>query len=149
MWMTVLDRAVELADAEHARLTLAKTSGLGRVGMCLCSFTVLTCAPPVSKEQLQAEASQRLAQAAESVSDWIPLSTVVLSSDTPRALERLVERSGHDLIVVSESDLAHNRGLRRAVCKLGIAALMVTSEPMAQSRLPVHRAFRPRPAPHT
>ena len=43
----------------------------------------------------------------------------------------------------------HDRGLRRAIRKLGIAALMVTSEPVAQSQLPARKAFRPRPALHT
>lgn len=145
----VLERAVEMADAEHARLTLAKTSAVGRVGLCLCSFTALTCVPPVTREQLQAEAAQRLARVAESVPDWIPLSTVVLGCDTPRALERLVERDAYDLIVVSESDALHRRGLRRTIRKLGIAALMVTSEPVAQPQPPLRKAFRPRPAPHT
>jgi hypothetical protein len=145
---SVLDRAVELADAEHARLTLAKTSGAGRVALCLCSFTVLTCAPAVTREQMQAEAAQRLAQVADSIPDWIPLSTVVLGCDTPRALERLVEHGAYDLLVVSERDVLQ-RGLRRAIRRLGIATLMLAAEPVAQPQPPVRRAFRPLPAPHT
>jgi hypothetical protein len=146
MW-ALLDRAVELADAEHARLTLAKTCGPGRVAMCLCSFAALACAPPVRAEQLQLEASRRLAQAAEFVPAAIPLCTLVLGTDTPRSLRRLVQTGSYDLIVASQCELRRDHGLRRAIRKLGIAALMVTTEPVAQSRLLARKAFRPRPAP--
>jgi hypothetical protein len=148
MW-AVLDRAVELADAEHARLTLAKTTAPGPIAVCMCSFIALASAPPVTDEELQADASRRLAQAAEFVPDSISLCTVLLGADTPRALLRLVERGDYDLIVASERDLRHDRGLRRAIRKLGIAALLVTEEPVAQSRLLSREAFRPRPATQT
>ena len=148
MW-SVLDRAVELAEAENARLTLAKTTAPGRVAVCMCSFVALGYAPPVSDEQLQAEASRRLAQAAEFVPPTIPLCTVLLCADTARGLRRLVQRGDYDLIVAGERDLRHHPSLRRAIRKLGIAALMVSEEPVAQSRLLSREAFRPRPATQT
>ena len=146
MWV-VLDRAVELADAEHARLTLATTAGMGRVAMCMCSFAVLSCAPPLTQECLEADASRRLARAAEFVPASIPLCTVVLGSEIGRSLRCLVARGEYDLILASATQLRRNRSLRRAIRKLGIAALMVTAEPVAQSRLLSRKAFRPRPAP--
>jgi hypothetical protein len=149
MW-GVLDRAVELADAENARLTLATPSDPGPVVSCFCGLCgLVVCAVPVSEAELQAAATNRLARAAEFVPASIPLTTVVLGNDTARALRGVVESGCHDLLIARERMLAHNRRLRRAIHKLGIATLTVCAEPVAQSRLLSREALRPRPAAQT
>jgi hypothetical protein len=139
----VLERAVELAEGEHARLTLAKTCGPGRVASCMCSFGALACTPPVSYGDLQAEAAGRLARAAEMVPASISLTTVVLGRDTAGSLRSLVGAGCHDLLVVRAGFLARRRGLRRAITKLEIATLTVAPAPVAPSRLPARQPLRP------
>ena len=149
MW-EVLDRAVELAEAEHARLTLATPADPGVMVSLLCPLAgvALYTLPPTEAE-LQAGAGDRLAQAAEFVPVSIPLTTVVLKGDTTLALRRLVESGCHDLLVAHDELLAHNRRLRRAIRKLGIPTLTVPPERVAQSRLSLHKASRTRPATQT
>jgi hypothetical protein len=140
----VLDRAVELADAEHARLTLAKTSNPGWWWVCLGGFGALTCSVPLTDAELQEGAGHQLARAAEFVPASIPLTTVVLGRDTARALRRLTEGACYDLLVVSDRLLAHSRKLRRAAGRLGISTLTVSPEPVTRSQLLSGHPFGPR-----
>jgi Universal stress protein family len=143
---SVLDRAIELAGAEHARLTLAKTTDPGWVTSCLCAYGALAGAVPLTDAELQERAGHRLARAAEFVPGSISLTTVVLGRDTPSAVRRLAEGACYDLLVVSHRLLAHSRRLRRVVKRLGISMLTVSLEPAPRLEPLAGNAFGPRPA---
>jgi nucleotide-binding universal stress UspA family protein len=153
----VLERAVELADAENARLTLAKFAPSETLVVCV-AMAPLACAVPVAEEVLQAEACRRLADAAELVPASIPLTTVLLRPDAVASLRETVERGGHDLLVATRRTLDRSRKLRRAIRDLGISTLTVSAEPEARERLLARLsvqsrssapAFRRQPATNT
>src|SRR3954452_20603121 len=88
LW-TVLDRAVALAEAEGADLTLAKTSDTGRIMRCLETLvrrSVMSRARP----ETQPGEVDRLARAAEFVPGSLSIKTLVLGPDTRSALRELV-----------------------------------------------------------
>jgi hypothetical protein len=126
MW-TVLDRAIELAEAENARLTIAKTTDPGWIVRWFGPLAVLSrCGTVVVPDtQLQCSALDR---ASEYVPASIPLTRVLLGPDTACALRRLAEPADYDLLVVKESLVAHDRALRREIRRLGLCALTVTPQ---------------------
>jgi hypothetical protein len=133
---SVLDRAIELAEAEHARLTLAQTADLGGVVVsCISVCGAVTCTVPPTEAELREGAGHRLAKAAEFVPASIPLTTVLLERDTARAVRRLAESGCYDLLVVSDRLFAHSRKLRRVVRRLGISTLSVSPEPVPLPQL--------------
>jgi hypothetical protein len=140
MW-EAFDAAVALADAENARLTLAKTCDDGRAYMWITPFAFggVYVPPPVDSS---AEAARRLAQIAERVPRSTPVTTVVLGNDTQDALLQLL-RSGHFGAVVADRDLLrHCRRLRRQCEREEIQAIAVSP----RSSVPVAPAA-PAPAP--
>lgn len=145
----VLERAIELAEAERSRLTLARTTSPGRVVACMCSFSALACAPTVSDGELRAEAGRQLARAAALVPGSIPLTTVLLGHDSARALRQLVQSGCHDLIVLRRDVIAHSRCLRRAIRRLGVSTLIVEPAAASAPRAELPDTFRPRPATQT
>lgn len=134
MW-GVLERAVELADAERARLTLAKTVDGTSMVNCACALGPVMCAIPLGEEALKEEAAGRLAHAAEFVPASIPLTTVLLGWDTTRALRCVVNHGCYDLLVVGSRYIKYRPMLRRAMRRLGISTLMVTPQPAPKLRL--------------
>jgi hypothetical protein len=142
----VLDRAIELAEAERARLTLAMVTDPGWVVSWLCAYGAFTCTVPVTDAELKEAAGHRLAQAAEFVPASIPVTTVVLGRDTARAVRRLAEGGCYDLLVVSDRLLARGCKLRHVVRRLRISTLIVSPEPAPRSRLLSRHAFGARPA---
>ena len=85
--------AVDLADVERSRLTLAKTCDDGRsyVWVTPFGFGGAYVPPPLDSPY---EAERRLARIAESVPDSIPVTTHVLGPNTQESLVKLL-RSGH------------------------------------------------------
>ena len=144
MW-GVLERAVELADAERARLTLAKTVDGTAIVTCACALGPMLCAVPLTEEALKQEGADRLAQAAEFVPASIPLTTVLLGWDTPRSLRCLVKQGCHDLLIVGSRYVKHRPMLRRAIRKLGISTLTVSPEPAPKLRLLSREPLQHRP----
>lgn len=137
MW-AVLERAVELADTERARLTLAKTTDPGRLVRWFCPLTPLCRLAPIAEPDLSAIAARRLARLAETVPASIPLCTVLLRSDTCGSLRRLADRVPFDLVVVSAGQLAHGLKLRRELRRLGVCTLSVAADSYApvETRVP-------------
>jgi hypothetical protein len=124
----VLERAVELADAERARLTLAKTTDPGCLVRWFSPLTPLCRLAPLVEPDLGTIAGRRLAQMAETVPATIPLSTVLLPVDTAGALRRLSDSRPFDLVVVAAQPLAHALRLRRELRRLGVSTLAVARD---------------------
>jgi hypothetical protein len=126
MW-SVLDRAIELAEAENARLTIAKTTDPGWVVRWFGPLAVMArCGPVIAPDnEIQCCALDR---ASEYVPPSIPLTRVLLGPDTACALRRLAQHADHDLLVVKESLIAHDRALRKEIRKLGLSTLTVTTQ---------------------
>jgi nucleotide-binding universal stress UspA family protein len=125
MW-NVLDHAIELAEAERARLTIAKTTDPGWIVRWFGPLATLSRCGPVIEPCTDAQCSA-LDRASAYVPPHLPLTRVLLGSDTVRALRQLAEQSNYDLLVVRDSLLAHNRALRREARRLGLCTLAVCS----------------------
>jgi hypothetical protein len=137
-----LDRAVEIAAAEHARLTLAKTTSAGWLAGCTCGFPIATALPLVD---LQEHARESLARAAELVPQSLSLTTVLLAADTHGSLCKLLDRGNYDLLVATEPFLHRHRRLRRALDRMGISMLAVCADTRVRAGAPRKR-LRTRPA---
>jgi hypothetical protein len=135
-----LAAAVEIAERDHARLTLAKTTDPGRLVRWLCPFAVGTLYLPA---QISLEAGHTLARAAEFVPQDIPLTTVLLSDDTQRELVRLL-RAGRFGAVVAGAPLLARGGprskLNRELGRLGLDVVPVVPAP--PQRTPVEIGAR-------
>lgn len=126
--VAVLDRAVELADAERSRLTLAKTTDPGCLFRWFGPFTPMCRVAPVPEQDLTTVAERQLAGWAEVVPGSIPVCTVLLPVDTAGALRRLHARTPYDLVVVATAALAHSFKLRRTLRRLDVCTLAVARD---------------------
>jgi hypothetical protein len=122
MW-GVLERAIELAEAEHARLALAKTTD---PGWLVRWFGPLAAASRgAAMITLDAEHQQRLLDCASAhVPASIPLTRVLLGPDTACAIRRLAEHACFDLLVTDEV-AARSRRLRREIRRLELCTLAI------------------------
>ncbi|HEX3802828.1 MAG TPA: hypothetical protein VHV75_08330 [Solirubrobacteraceae bacterium] len=138
MWET-FNATIALADAEHSRLTLAKTCEDGRTYVWVTPFAFggVYLPPPLESP---ADASRALARVVEFVPECMPVTTLVLGADTQTSLLKLV-RSGHFNALVGDADLlTHCRKLRRELERHGIRAVPVkirTAEPFGDT-IPDH-----------
>jgi len=132
MW-AVLERAVELAESERARLTLAKTTDPGRLVRWFGPLAPLCRLAPIPEPDLAAIAERRLTALAEAVPESLPVCTVLLTSNTTACLRRLAARMPYDLLVASESQLCHDLKLRRQLRRLGVSTLAVGREAIAEA----------------
>jgi len=123
----VLGRAVELADTERARLTLAQMSDPGWVVRWLSPLAPLCRMAPIADPEPEMTAGRRLARLAETVPASIPLCMILLPVDTARGLRQLAVRSPFDLVVVSAAQLAHGLRLGRELRRLEVCTLAVTA----------------------
>jgi hypothetical protein len=121
----VLDRAIEIAEVEHARLTLAKTTSAGWPAGCTCVFPIATVPPAASLEE---HARDVLAHTAEHIPKSLSLTTVLLGADTYVSLRGLLRRGHYDLLVSGERFLHHHQRLRRALDRMGVSTLAVAAE---------------------
>jgi hypothetical protein len=118
----VMARAAELADAEHARLTLAKTRGPSWLAHGVCVFPLVAVPPAVDLEQ---HARDVLARTAELIPETVSLSTLLLGDDACLSLRRLLGRGDYDLLVADERYLRRKRRLRRLLQRADISTLAV------------------------
>jgi hypothetical protein len=121
---SLLERAIELVEAEHARLTIAKMTDPGRIVRWFGPVAMLSRCGPVLEPTAESQC-HALDRACARVPASIPLTRVLLTPDTIPALRRLAEREEHDLLIVKDALLRHNRGLRAEVRRLGICTLTV------------------------
>jgi hypothetical protein len=124
----VLDRAVEMAQAERARLTLAKTTDPGRLVRWFGALAPLGRMAPLCEPDLEAIAGHRLARAAELIPAEIPVSTVLFGRNTARALRKLAAGGAYDLLVVAATELGRDAKLRREIARLDLCTLAVTRD---------------------
>lgn len=140
----VLDRAVELADVEHACLTLAKTSDPGRL-VRWCGPLAALCRPPAMIDfDLQGIATQQLGRLVDQVPASVPFRTLVLGPDTACAVRQLLAHGSYDLLVIGAKSLSRDFRLRRqlrrpGICVLAVSANRLDSEPRLESPRPRER----------
>jgi nucleotide-binding universal stress UspA family protein len=130
----LMERAIDLAELERARLTIAKATDPGRFAVWLAPLATLWRAPLVLPDLETARRS--LDRATASVPASIPLTRVLLGQDTARALRELAESERYDLLIVRDGLIAHCRALRRAVRKLGLCTLAVCPHAATPPDLP-------------
>jgi hypothetical protein len=141
----VIARAVELAEAERARLTLAKTRGPLWLAHGVCVFPLVTVPPAVDLER---HARDVLARTAELIPQTVSLSTLLLGDDACLSLRRVLGRGDYDLLVADERYLRRRWRLRRLLQRADISTLAVvrgerdsrTLAPEAAERHPARRA---------
>jgi hypothetical protein len=97
LW-TTFDAAVDLAAAENARLTLAKTSAEGATYMWLSPFCFGGVHLPPSIEQ-EVEAERMLTNVVEVVPAWLPVTIVRLGRDNQESLRRLIRGNRFGAVV--------------------------------------------------
>jgi hypothetical protein len=127
MWPVVM-RAVELAHATEARLTLAKTTDPGRLMRWFApSASLQSCSLSCSCDNVQGftEADYAFARAAEFVPAEIPIAKMLLGGDTAGSLLRLIRHGPFDFIVLTER-LARDRRLRRALPRRDITVVLAS-----------------------
>lgn len=123
MW-SVVDRAIELAEAKRSPLTLAATAGQSRLAGWLAPLTLLSRVPPIAEVDLRIRAGDQLARAAEFVPSSIPLSTVRLAGDGAGAVRQLAQCGSYDLLVIGHRVIAHSRRIRRELRRSGLSVLI-------------------------
>jgi hypothetical protein len=129
--------AVDLADAERSRLTLAKTCDDGRAYVWVTPFAFggAYVPPPIDSPET---AQRALVRIAESVPNSIPVTTQVLGSNTQASLLTLLRCGHYDAMVASDCLLKHCRRLRRELRRQGIQTVIVSarsSTPRGDDRL--------------
>jgi hypothetical protein len=123
MW-SVLERAIEIAEVERARLTIAKTTDPGRLVRWFAPLATVSRAGLVVEPDT-ASPCCLLDRASTSVPASIPLTRVLLGDDTACALRRLAENTTYDLVVMREGFTAHRGPVRREIRRLGLSVLLV------------------------
>lgn len=136
-WQT-LDAAIELADREHARLTVAKTCGDGHAYVWIAPFAVGGAYIPAPFDSPE-EAGERLARMVERVPSSIPVTTVVLCAQTQASLVALL-RAGYYSAIIAQPALLAGRRLRRQLRRDEVIAIPVET--------PAERAPSSRVGPH-
>lgn len=139
MWET-FNAAVALAESEHARLTLAKTCDDGRAYVWVTPFAFggVYVPPPLDSP---ADASRALARVVESVPDCIPVTTLVLGTDTQRSLVQLLHGGQYGALVADADLIKHARKLRRELRRNEIRCVPVTldgADLSAGATIPAH-----------
>ena len=134
MWSTV-EAAVALADAENARLTLAKTCEPGRWLDWMSPFGCGGAFVPPHFDSPDA-AARLLAQAAESVPAWIPVTTVLLGADTRKSLRTVLQRYPSGAVVTGPKLLARCRLLGRDLRRMDIQVTTVEPKPQPAASMP-------------
>ncbi len=107
-----LQAAIALADSEHSRLTLVKTCAAGRAYTWVAPFAAGGAYLPPEIESPE-EAGRILSSLAEQVPDSIPLTMLVLGSDTQASILQLLRSGCYDAVVAERGLLSHCRRLRR------------------------------------
>jgi hypothetical protein len=128
LWAT-LEQAIAVAEAEYARLTLAKTTDPGWLLRWFAPAALNAMCLSSEELDFQTTASHKLARAAEFVPGCVPVTTLLLGESTTSALVELIRRGHHDVVVMTDALLAHSRRLRCELRQLGIRTVLVSSRP--------------------
>ncbi len=123
MWET-LRAAVSLADAERARLTLVKTCAGGRAYVWVAPFAVGGAYLPPMLDSPE-DAARVLSRVAEQVPDSIPVTMLVLGSDTQRSLLKLLRAGDYGAVVAEPAVLSHCRRVRRQLRRDQVPTVLV------------------------
>ena len=134
-WVT-FDRAVQVAEAEHARLTLAKTTDPGWLMRWFAPAAIQSMAVTAFDLELETSARDMLARAAEFVPAQIPVTTMLLGRPTGPALRELIRSGSHDALVCSDTLLAHNARLRRELTRRYVRTITVSRDPKPTANQP-------------
>jgi hypothetical protein len=121
---TVLERAIEIAEVERARLTIAKTTDPGRMVRWFAPMATASRAGLVVEPDMQSPCCM-LDRATAAVPASLPVTRVLLGADTARALRRLAETATFDLVVMREGFAARHRAVRRGLSRLNLSTLLV------------------------
>jgi hypothetical protein len=114
----LMRRAIELVEADRARLTIAKTTDPGRIVTWFAPLTMLSRGGPMLIPDTDFGRAL-LDRATAWVPASVPLTRVLLGLDTACALRELVRHGCYDLLIVREGFLARHRALRRVVRRRG------------------------------
>jgi hypothetical protein len=119
--------AIDLAEAANARLTLVRTCEPGRAYVWIAPFAVGAAYLPAEVESPD-EAARQLARFAELVPNAIPLTTIVLTSDTQACLLKLLRERHFGAIVADASLLSRWRRLRRQLHHDELQTVLITGQ---------------------
>jgi hypothetical protein len=126
--------AVALADAENARLTLAKTCEYGNSYVWISPFGVGGAYLPQPSDSPETAAGM-LARVAEFVPSWIPVTTVVLEHSTQRSLMKLLCDGQYGAVVADAKLFGRCRRLSRRLKHEEILAVAVKTGSRGRSAL--------------
>ena len=126
LWAT-LEQAIAVAEAEYARLTLAKTTDPGWLMRWFAPAALNAMCFSSAELDFRTAASHKLARAAEFVPGCVPVTTLVLAESTGNALTGLLRRGHHDVVVMTDALWARNRRLRGELRQMGIRTVLVPS----------------------
>lgn len=107
-----LRKAVELADAHNARLTLVKTCEQGRAYVWVAPFAVGSAYLPPELESPE-QAAHVLSRLADQVPASIPVTLLVLTKGTQESLLTLLRKAQFGAVVADADLLTHCWRLRR------------------------------------
>jgi hypothetical protein len=144
----VLERSVALADAERARLTLAKTTDPGRLLRWFAPSALQSMCVSLGDIDVERSASHLLARAVESVPATTPVTTRLLGRNTSSALVELLRSGPYDALVATDALLGHHRKLRRELRGLGVAAVPIDGRPTLPATVSSRTAPRLRSGAH-
>jgi hypothetical protein len=117
--------AIDLAESTNARLTLVRTCEPGRSYVWIAPFAVGAAYLPPEVESPE-EAARQLARIVEQVPNWIPLTTMVLTSDSQTCLLKLLHEHHFGAIVADADLLSRWRRLRRELRREQLRTVLVT-----------------------
>jgi hypothetical protein len=124
--------AIELAESANARLTLVRTCEQGRAYVWIAPFAVGAAYLPPEVES-PAEAARQLARFVELVPNSIPVTTLVLSSDTEACLLKLLRERHFGAFVTDAGLLSRWRRLRRQLRHDDLQTMLIGAECADQS----------------
>ncbi|HEX3616644.1 MAG TPA: hypothetical protein VHU61_08905 [Solirubrobacteraceae bacterium] len=119
--------AIELAESSNARLTLVRTCEPGRSYVWIAPFAVGAAYLPPEVESPD-EAARQLACFAEQVPSSIPVTTMVLTSDSQACLLKLLHERHFGAIVAEAALLSRWRRLRRQLRDAQLQMVLIRGE---------------------
>jgi hypothetical protein len=134
-----LQAAIALADSERSRLTLVKTCAAGRAYTWVAPFAVGGAYLPPEMDSPE-EAGRILSSLAEQVPNSIPLTMLVLGSDTQASILQLLRAGYYDAVVAERGLLSHCRRLRRQLHRDEVQIVDITGclEDEGVGKIPAH-----------
>jgi hypothetical protein len=119
--------AIEIAESSNARLTLVRTCEPGRSYVWIAPFAVGAAYLPPEVESPD-QAARELAQFVDLVPESIPVTTLVLTSDSQACLLKLLHER-HFGVVVTDASLMHRwRRLRRELRREQLQTVLIRGE---------------------